>query len=204
MSSTSTTLCDVLNMFPNSHRRNAQVHIPRFPFRSWRSRARELNSHVRTRARSFTPHDATGARRRGDGRRRRKSGRRGACCSRATLLLLHARTRGSIDQKARVRLRSWRSCCGRSCCRASSRCASCLRKRDDVGSRGITREHASRGRGMGCYGHEAARRVLEHRCLHSMVALSGRDMTERIVSRICMQTRRESADLFQTERMSSW
>lgn len=52
--------------------------------------------------------------------------------------------------------------------------------------------------------HEAARRVLEHRCLHSMVALSGRDMTERIVSRICMQTRRESADLFQTERMSSW
>ena len=40
--------------------------------------------------------------------------------------------------------------------------------------------------------------------LYSIVASSGRPITLRIVSRICMHTLRESADLFHTERMSSW
>ena len=39
--------------------------------------------------------------------------------------------------------------------------------------------------------------------LYSIVASSGRPITLRIVSRICMHTLRESADRFQMERMSS-
>lgn len=203
MSSTSTTLCDK-SLFPYLNRRERPVHTRSLLAQRRSVRTLYINISIITCALEPDLSHLTTPRARGGG------GTAGGVAGpvvevpAARALRSHARTRGSSDTKARVRLRSWRSCCGRSCCRASSRCASCLRKRDDVGSRGITREHASRGRGMGCYGHEAARRVLEHRCLHSMVALSGRDMTERIVSRICMQTRRESADLFQTERMSSW
>ena len=39
--------------------------------------------------------------------------------------------------------------------------------------------------------------------LHSMFAPSGKPITARIVSRICMHTRRESADRFQMDRISS-
>ena len=156
MSSTSTTLCDK-SLFPYLNRRERPVHTRSLLAQRRSVRTLYINISIITCAPEPDLSHLTTPRARGGG------GTAGGVAGpvvevpAAHALRSHARTRGSSDTKARVRLRSWRSCCGRSCCRASSRCASCLRKRDDVGSRGITREHASRGRGMGCYGHEAAR-----------------------------------------------